>query len=140
MFIEPPQVTQHTKKCQQESDVMLEFINENIETTDDEIDRLKVADVYNAFKYWYRQNYSDNRCPSKSEMKTHIINAVRPMEKNIWIGLKLTTDEGSSCTSTSGFNGSMGGFNGSSTSGFNGSPNMFVNKQKNNVTKALDKL
>ena len=112
---EPPQVTQHTKIYQQESDVMLEFINENIDTTDDNSDRLRSGDVYNAFKYWYRENYSDNRCPSKSEVKNYIINTVRPMEKKEWVGLRLTTD----CSSSGG---------------------VFMNKPKNNVVSALDKM
>lgn len=110
---EPAQVTQHTKNYQQESDVMLEFINDNIETTDDPNDRLRVSDVYTAFKNWYRENYSDNRCPSKSEMKTHLVNTVRPLEKKMWVGLRLTTYEGEG---------------------------LFSSKPQNSIVSALDKM
>ena len=130
---EPPQVTQHTKQYQQESDVMLEFINENIETTDDENDRLRVGDVYAAFKFWYRENHSDNRMPSKGEMKTHICNTIRPLDKKVWVGLKLTT-EGSSGGDFGG-----GGFGGGSFGGGSFGGNV-VNKPKNTITMSLDNM
>lgn len=56
---EPEKVKQFTKNYKMDSDIYMEFLNDNIVKTNDDDDTEGIAYLYDAFKYWYITSYSE---------------------------------------------------------------------------------
>jgi P4 family phage/plasmid primase-like protien len=67
---EPKEVLACTKNYQVNNDIYAEFINENIIENDKSI--LKIEEIFNYFKQWYKESYTSGSCPSKKELKEYM--------------------------------------------------------------------
>ena len=67
---EPPEVLEFTRKYQSNSDLYLEFINENIE--DYPGDKLIYQDVWAQFKDWIKSAYPNIKCSNKPDVKNQL--------------------------------------------------------------------
>ena len=90
---EPEKVTRFTKEYQQESDVFLEFINDNIKVTNDKNDKLKIGMLFTRFKAWYKEAYADNKVPSRNDLKAYINNNIKLSKNSVWTGIKFTDED-----------------------------------------------
>jgi P4 family phage/plasmid primase-like protien len=67
---EPPEVLEFTRKYQSNSDLYLEFINENIEDYPGE--KLIYQDVWAQFKDWIKSAYPNIKCSNKPDVKNQL--------------------------------------------------------------------
>jgi len=84
---EPPCVQEYTKKYQSNSNVYLEFINENIE--DDSESKLSYNDVWNQYKFWLKGACPNMKCPKKREAQNQFESMLGKCDKSGWVGKKL---------------------------------------------------
>lgn len=91
---EPIKVTQFTSEYQKDSDVYLEFVNDNIVKTDDLRDTLGIRSIYKAFKFWFKESKSDKCNIDQKELKKHIQEKLGQFNKlNKLVGYKLLDPE-----------------------------------------------
>lgn len=89
-LIEPAKVTQFTLEYQKNSDIYLEFINDNIIKTNNPNDTLGIRNIYKAFKIWFRECKSDKCTIDQKELKKHIQDKLGLFNKlNKLVGYKL---------------------------------------------------
>ena len=88
---EPEDVREFTKKYQTECDIYLEFIDDCIEKTDDEKDRLTFKSVLELFKQWYKDNVNVGKPPGKAEIKKQLEFKMGelPINNRGWMGRKF---------------------------------------------------
>jgi P4 family phage/plasmid primase-like protien len=87
---EPPQVTEHTKKYQKDSDIYYEFLSEF--TSPAEGNEINCAELYLYFKDWYKENYT-NKYPVKKEFVEYLSSIDMVPVKNIVTGLILKMED-----------------------------------------------
>ena len=71
-----------------ESNVFEKFLEENVEQTDNEDDKIKSSVVYSKFKKWFSSNY-DEETPSKTELKSFLNDKLGKSVKSVWTGASL---------------------------------------------------
>jgi hypothetical protein len=71
-----------------ESNVFEMFLEENVEQTNDNNDKIKSSQVYSKFKKWYSSQY-DEETPSKTELKTFLNEKLGKSVKSVWTGASL---------------------------------------------------
>ena len=71
-IIVPSIVTQFTKEFQQQCDMYTDFIIEKLEETKDMTDILDTTEMYDEFKIWYEETFSNHKYPSKVEFKKYL--------------------------------------------------------------------
>ena len=91
---EPVGVLEYTKKYQSNSDLYLEFINENIEVGIK--CRLMFNDTWNQFKRWLKDAYPNMKCPNKPEVKNQLEIKLGDY-KNGWLDKKLIDNDTFDC-------------------------------------------
>ena len=85
-LVEPPEVLKNTEAYKEESDCMLQFINECLEESPGE--KIKIDETYFIFKEWYKNSGNTNKLPSKKDLKTNVSNMFgNPDSKNYWRGV-----------------------------------------------------
>ena len=89
---EPKKVTDFTKKYKKQSDVFLEFIDENLMKTGNNKDFENIDVIYSAFKSWYTESYSSKTSISKKELQEYLGNNYK-CNKNYLYGYKFKADE-----------------------------------------------
>lgn len=90
---EPKKVTQFTKKYEKTSDIYLEFIEESLIVSNDvKKDSLTIMEVYNLFKTWYKDSYT-NKCPPKKELIEYFNSKEFTVKQNRIYGIKYAFDE-----------------------------------------------
>lgn len=89
---EPKCITICTKEYQRISDSMLDYIEENIEITNDKKDRLGILNLYTHFKEWYQSSYGE-KAPPKRELKTYLEKKFGTMKSNGFTGLRYVEHE-----------------------------------------------
>lgn len=89
-IIEPKEVTQFTAKYQKESDVFMEFLEENIKTNKKEFERLN--NVYSCFKIWHRDSHS-SKCPNKNDLKNYLTSNGYKIKAGCVMGIEMVRDE-----------------------------------------------
>jgi P4 family phage/plasmid primase-like protien len=62
---EPAKVTQFTNSYKKESDLYMEFMNDNFTKTDNKEDKEQIAFVFETFRDWYTTSYSNKPPPKK---------------------------------------------------------------------------
>merc|ERR1711968_416348 len=93
---EPNDVVQFTKKYQQDSDHFLEFINENIEDSDNKKDYITMASAWDTFKSWFKDVHPDvKQLPSKADLKEYMEEKFGKAVKGRWINKIMKIDEDS---------------------------------------------
>jgi len=86
---EPDIVQEYTKKYQKSSDVCLEFIEENIEITNNKKDTLQLTHVMDEFRIWFREMYSD-KSPGRKVLKPYLEKYFKAEMKSYgWKGARL---------------------------------------------------
>lgn len=71
-----------------ESNVFEKFLEENVEQTENEGDKIKSSVVYSKFKKWFSSNY-DEETPSKTELKSFLNDKLGKSVKSVWTGASL---------------------------------------------------
>ncbi len=90
---EPNDVVQFTKKYQQDSDHFLEFLNDNIEDSDNKKDYITMASAWDTFKSWFKDVHPDvKQLPSKSDLKEYMEQKFGKAVKGRWIQKILKND------------------------------------------------
>ena len=69
---EPAKVTAFTLKYKKDNDIYYEYLSECIVKTDKDSDVLKLVDMYDNFKDWYKQTHSSNGCPAKKDLENYL--------------------------------------------------------------------
>lgn len=69
---EPDTVIKYTREYQMKSDILLEYIDENIEVSDDSKDVLTPVQIYHNCKDWYKETLSD-KPPKKQDIIAYFI-------------------------------------------------------------------
>jgi phage/plasmid-associated DNA primase len=69
---EPSKVMEFTNKWKKDSDVYLEYLDENLVNTGNNRDVEHVDVIYTAFRAWYKESYSNGKCPDKKELKEYM--------------------------------------------------------------------
>jgi P4 family phage/plasmid primase-like protien len=83
---EPHEVMKNTEAYKEESDCMLQFVNECLVEKAEE--KLKVCEVYNHFKDWYKNSGNSNKIPNKKDFKGNLSKEFGdPDKKGYWRGI-----------------------------------------------------
>ena len=69
---EPEEVLAYTKSYQQKNDFYMEFAEDIIEETENKKDIVKIEELYNMFKNWYKESQGDSKCPARKNLKEYI--------------------------------------------------------------------
>lgn len=89
---EPAKIKQYTNNYKKDSDVYLEFFDENTIKTGDESDTESIMFLYEMFRSWYKNSYSDGNAPPKKSFVDYIKKAKIKMDKKNVYGLKHDVD------------------------------------------------
>jgi P4 family phage/plasmid primase-like protien len=68
----PIEVIKFTLEYQKQCDLYTDFITENLEDTKDDNDIIELNELYDEFKTWYEETFSNNKYPSKVEFKKYL--------------------------------------------------------------------
>ena len=71
MYPEPPKVMLATTTYKRQNDIYGQFVEENIEEGAEE-SMLRLTDIYNHFKEWYRDSNPQGSLPSKADVKEYL--------------------------------------------------------------------
>ena len=84
---EPKEVTDNTKAYQEESDVFLQFMNDNINVSVQ--NKLTTEEVNNVFKVWFQNSGIGGKPPNKKDLHNNITQKYGPPKKNVWKGITI---------------------------------------------------
>lgn len=70
---EPEEVKEYTEKYRKESDILFEFIRENVKITDNEEDTEKITTLFGMFKDWHRDFYNQSSKFSRKDLEEYLI-------------------------------------------------------------------
>jgi P4 family phage/plasmid primase-like protien len=85
--LEPESVKLSTNKYKEESNVYLEYLNENIDR--DEKECIPVEMLWNTFKEWYANNHNDKKPPPMKKMVEYFKNNAYTIKRGNIYGIKL---------------------------------------------------
>ena len=68
----PSEIIKFTLEYQKQCDLYTDFICENLEDTKEHTDIIDISMLYDEFKIWYSDAFSNNKCPSKVEFKKYL--------------------------------------------------------------------
>lgn len=68
---EPLKVVQFTNNYKKESDIYMEFMNENYNNTDKKEDKITIEEIFGTFREWFSTSYS-NKPPPKKEFINYL--------------------------------------------------------------------
>jgi phage/plasmid-associated DNA primase len=88
-LIEPPKVTKFTNAYKKDADVYLEFLSDYVEKVEDQNEGEKLDYIFNLFKGWYREAYSEKNPPRK-DFVNYLGKLGYTVEKNFVKGIKVT--------------------------------------------------
>lgn len=88
-----PQVVEASNKYRESQDCLSKFINTNI--IKESGSSVKKAELNNAFKQWFSENYGSERMPRLSELDELMVRKFGPMntKTNKWMNIKILTIE-----------------------------------------------
>ncbi|CAH6421833.1 D5 DNA Primase [uncultured virus] len=89
---EPEKVLSHTKKYKKQKDIYCEFLDENLEHTNNKKDFELFDTVYSYFRTWYRESYSNN-CPIKKEFEEYLLTHDYQKKGRFIFGVKCVDDQ-----------------------------------------------
>jgi phage/plasmid-associated DNA primase len=90
---EPEKVLLFTKKYKKASDIYLEFLEDNLDFTEKKKDYESLDIVYSTFKFWHRECYSHNVCPSKKELTEYLVSHDYEVDHRYLYGAKFRADD-----------------------------------------------
>jgi P4 family phage/plasmid primase-like protien len=68
----PLEIIKFTLEYQKQCDLYTDFIYENLEDTKDNLDIIDITQLYDEFKVWYVDTFSNHKFPSKVEFKKYL--------------------------------------------------------------------
>ena len=68
----PFEIIKFTAEYQKQCDLYTDFITENLEETKDILDVINITQMYDEFKIWYEDTFSNHKYPSKIEFKRYL--------------------------------------------------------------------
>jgi P4 family phage/plasmid primase-like protien len=68
----PNEVIKFTLEYQKQCDLYTDFIIDNLEETKEDNDIIELNELYDEFKTWYEETFSNNKHPSKVEFKKYL--------------------------------------------------------------------
>jgi P4 family phage/plasmid primase-like protien len=68
----PLEIIKFTLEYQKQCDLYTDFISENLEDTKDSVDVIDITSLYDEFKTWYEDTFSNHKYPSKIEFKKYL--------------------------------------------------------------------
>jgi putative DNA primase/helicase len=77
-----------TNQYQEETDLYLQFLNEHVEETNNDDDKLHFIDIYGLFKEWYKYNNPNTKIPSDKEFGRNL-KKYKDVEESIRIDNKV---------------------------------------------------
>lgn len=86
---EPPKVTQFTKKYKKDSDIFLEWIDDQFDITNKNEDFEVLDNMYNMFKDWYVTNHAGKVLQNKKNLMEYLSNNGYKMDRRNIYGLKF---------------------------------------------------
>ena len=87
---EPAAVMHYTLEYQKRCDVYLEFVNTYIVATEDKRDILRLSEIYQSFKEWFKQNEADlSKLPNSKDLREYINLKIAKGSHNVWKGFRL---------------------------------------------------
>ena len=81
----PYEVIKFTMEYQKQCDLYSDFISENLENTNVMTDLINISELYDEFKIWYENTFSNHKYPSKIEFKEYL--------KKVYTSKKVTHNE-----------------------------------------------
>ena len=72
--------------------ILKEYLSENIAKTNDNDDYETINDVYAAFKFWYRESYTGNKCPSKGDFTKYMEDHDYKVKRGKIVGIRFADD------------------------------------------------
>ena len=89
-LVEPEKIKKQSEEYKKRSDLYYEFISEHIELKNaTDKDRLKLTEIHNEFKFWWKDNYTDRRMPSRLELKDNFEDKFGRMRSYGWKRMKI---------------------------------------------------
>ncbi|AQN68125.1 protein kinase family protein [Saudi moumouvirus] len=70
-LVHPKLVTKYTADYRKKCDVFQDFIGDYLERTQDVKNYVKIIDIHEGMKSWYRANY-DGKCPNTKELRNYL--------------------------------------------------------------------
>ena len=83
----PTEVIKFTLEFQKQCDIYTDYIIEKLEETKDMDDILDLSEMYDEFKIWYEDTFSNHKYPSKVEFKKYLIKR-KTIADNYFLGQK----------------------------------------------------
>jgi phage/plasmid-associated DNA primase len=77
-----------TKQYQENTDMYLQFLNEYVEDTDNDNDKIHCVDLYGIFKEWFKFNNPNAKIPSDREFVKNL-RKYKNVEESVRIGEKV---------------------------------------------------
>jgi len=68
----PLEIIKFTLEYQKQCDIYTDFISENLEETKENSDAIDITQMYDEFKIWYEDTFSNHKYPSKVEFKKYL--------------------------------------------------------------------
>jgi P4 family phage/plasmid primase-like protien len=69
----PREVVKFTEEVQSNCDLYTEFVIDNLEQTNEVQDFLDMNELYDEFKIWYEDTFSNHKFPSKKDFKNYLV-------------------------------------------------------------------
>jgi P4 family phage/plasmid primase-like protien len=92
---EPKQVTDCTKEYQRENDLLKLYMDERMSPTDEEGAFVSLSEVYNDFKFWFKETGESRACPKKLGFGKYIQNVLKQKQNKTiikgWSGFTLNS-------------------------------------------------
>jgi putative DNA primase/helicase len=83
-LIEPNKIKEFTNEYKRQSDIFYEYINEQLEFTNNVKDKINLTNMYNDFKIWFKEAHTERKIPTRSEFKDNIEEKIGKLKSNCW--------------------------------------------------------
>lgn len=90
----PEIVKQHTEKYWKDNDIFSQFISENIENDEGNVNAsVTLTAIYSKFKTWFSGAFPGNKVPGRIKIKSELVSRWGEPRSNAWFGIRLISDD-----------------------------------------------
>lgn len=90
----PDIVKQHTEKYWKDNDIFSQFISENIENDEGNINSsVTLTAIHSKFKSWFSNAFPGNKIPGRIKIKSELVSRWGEPKSNAWFGIRMISDE-----------------------------------------------
>ena len=91
---EPAEVLRYTTKYQEDTDINLQFLNDNIEKSDNKNDNINMNELFSIYKCWHKESGITSKIQPRKTFKEYFeTNYKDNMKRNHLYGFKFVNDE-----------------------------------------------